>query len=181
MRAQLPEEHRLTRTGAFLLSAVVALSFAPVPLAAQAPQKPLTVEAIFAHGSLAGHPPEGLTWSQDGKHLTYLDGGELIDLDPATAKSHVLVSRAKLASLSGATGSETDRDHRDRYQMASYLWAPDSAHLLFDSHGRLWLYDLHNGTGVEVGFTGSASGDDPKFSPNGEFVSFVRDHGLSVV
>ena len=93
----------------------------------------------------------------------------------------MLVSRAKLASLAGAAGSETDRDHRDRYKMASYLWAPDSAHLLFDSNGRLWLYDLHNGTGVEIGFTGAASGDDPKFSPNGECISFMRDHGLSVV
>ena len=63
----------------------------------------------------------------------------------------------------------------------SYLWAPDSSHLLFDSDGRLWLYDLHNGTAVEAGFTGAASGDDPKFSPNGEFVSYIRDHGLSVL
>jgi dipeptidyl-peptidase-4 len=143
------------------------------------------VEAIFAHGPLIGHPPEELTWSPDGKHLTYLDGGELIDLDPGLKpeqpKPHVLVSRAKLASLSGASGSETDQDHRDRYKLASYLWAPDSAHLLFDSNGRLWLYDLHNGTGVEIGFTGAGSGDDPKFSPNGEFLSFIRDHGLSVV
>ena len=171
----------MTRTAAFLLSAVVALPLATVPLAAQAPQKPLTVEAIFGHGSLAGHPPEGLAWSPDGKHLTYLDGGELVDLDPGTGKPHVLVSRAKLASLTGAAGSETDRDHRDRYKMASYLWAPDSAHLLFDSNGRLWLFDLHNGTGVEIAFTGAASGDNPKFSPNGEMISFVRDHGLSVL
>ena len=139
------------------------------------------MEAIYAHGPLIGHPPEDLTWSPDGKHLTYLDGGELNDLDPATARSHVLVSRAKLTSLSGAAATETDRDHRDRYGMASYLWAPDSAHLLFDSNGRLWFYDLHNGTGVELGFTGKASGDDPKFSPNGEFISFIRDHGLCVM
>jgi dipeptidyl-peptidase-4 len=171
----------LLYTGSLSLSAAVALFLATFPLHAQAPQQPLTVEAIFAHGPLIGHPPEGLTWSPDGKHLSYLDGGELIDIDPATAKSHVLVSRAKLASLSGAAGSETDRDHRARYNMASYLWAPDSAHLLFDSNGRLWLYDLHNGTGVEIGFTGAASGDDPKFSPNGNYVSFVRDHSLSVV
>lgn len=143
--------------------------------------KPLTVEAIFAHGPLIGHPPEGLTWSPDGKHLTYLDGGELVDLDPDTGKPHVIVSRAKLASLSGDAGSETDKDHRERYKMPSYIWAPDSAHLLFDSNGRLWLYDLKTGTGVQVGFTGAASGDDPKFSPNGEMVSFVRDHGLSVL
>ena len=61
--------------------------------------KALTVEAIFAHGPLIGKPPDELTWSPDGKHLTYLDGGELMDVDPATGRTHVLVSRAKMASL----------------------------------------------------------------------------------
>jgi len=169
----------LTRTSSFSISAIVL--FFAATLLAQSAHKPLTVEAIFAHGSLPGTPPAGLTWSPDGKHLTYEDGGELIDLDPGTGKPHVLVSRAKLSALSGEAASETDRDHRDRYKMASYIWAPDAAHLMFDSNGRLWIYDLHNGTGVQIGFAGVASGDDPKFSPNGEYVSFVRDHGLSVV
>ena len=168
-------------TSAFCFSAVFAVSLGALPLAAQAPAKPLTVEAIFAHGPLIGTPPSDLTWSPDGKHLTYLEGGELIDIDPATGKPYVLVSKAKLAALSGANATETDLDHRDRYKMANYLWAPDSAHLMFDSNGRLWMYDLKNGTGVEIGFTGAASGDDPKFSPNGDSISFVRDHGLSVV
>jgi dipeptidyl-peptidase-4 len=171
----------LTHTAAILSAAVATFSLAALPTAAQEPTKPLTVDAIFAHGPLIGTPPSGLTWSPDGKHLTYLDGGELVDLDPASGKAHVLVSRAKLATLSGAKDSEVDQDHRDRYKMANYLWAPDSAHLVFDSNGRLWLYDLHNGTGVEVGFTGTASGDDPKFSPNGESISFIRDHGLAVI
>ncbi len=170
----------MSRPAAFLLSALV-LSLASAPLPAQSAKSPLTVEKIFANGPLIGRPPSGLTWSPDGKHLTYLDGGELVDLDPATGKAHVLVSRAKLASLAGAAASETDRDHRDRYNMANYLWAPDAAHLMFDSNGRLWLYDLHNGTGVEIGFTGTASGDDPKFSPNGQAISFIRDHGLAVI
>jgi dipeptidyl-peptidase 4 len=180
----------LTRITALSQLALAATCFGAASLAAQAPagqdaQKPLTVEAIFAHGHLIGDPPEDLTWSPDGKHLTYLDGGELIDLEPGleggAGKPHVMVSRTKLAALEEQGGSETDRDHRERYKMASYLWAPDSSHLLFDSNGRLWLYDLHNGTGVQVGFTGAASGDDPKFSPNGEYLSFVRDHGLSVL
>jgi dipeptidyl-peptidase-4 len=171
----------LTRVAVVLLAAAGYLSFAACPANAQEAQRPLTVNAIFGHGPLIGHLPEGLAWSPDSKHLTYLDGGELTDMDPATGKAHVLVSRAKLATLSGAADSEIDRDHRDRYKMASYLWAQDSTHLLFDANGRLWDYDLHNGTGVEIGFTAAASGDDPKFSPNGEFVSFVRGHGLSVV
>jgi len=180
-RVPFPEECLLTRTAALLFPAVVALSLATLPLHAQSAQKPLTVEAIYAHGPLIGSPPDEVNWSPDGKHLTYLDDGELVDLDPGTGKPHVLVSRAKLASLSVASNSETGRDHRDRYKMASYLWAPDSAHLLFDPSGRIWLYDLANGKGVEIGVSGKASGDDPKFSPNGEFISFVRDHGLSVV
>ncbi len=178
----------MTRATAALVAAVSALSFSILPLVAgQEPPKPLTpakrltVEAIYGHGPLIGQPPEELTWSPDGQHLTYMDGGELVDMDPGSGKAHVLVSRAKLAALKGAEASENDRDHRARYGMASYLWAPDSAHLLFDSNGRLWLYDLRNGTGVEVGFSGTASGDDPKFSPDGQLISFVRNQGLAVV
>ncbi|HEY1986983.1 MAG TPA: alpha/beta fold hydrolase [Terracidiphilus sp.] len=168
----------MKRSAALVLPTLLAFSFL---VAAQEPAGPLTVEKIYAHGPLIGSLPSGMTWSPDGKHLTYLDGGELIDLDPGSGKPHVLVSRAKLSSLPEADGTEQDRDHRERYKLASYLWAPDSDHLLFDSNGRLWYYDLHNGTGVQVGFANEIANDDPKFSPNGECVSFVRNHGLAVV
>ena len=79
----------------WLSSLAAATCLAAGSLAAQAP-RPLTVEQIFSHGSLVGTPPTGLTWSPDAKHLTYLDGGELVDLDPGTGKPHVLVSRDKL-------------------------------------------------------------------------------------
>ena len=145
------------------------------------PAKKLTVEEIFAHGTLGGGAPQGLTWSPDGSHLTYLDGGELIDLDPLSGKPHILVSRAKLAALTSDAASEKDKDHRSRYGMASYLWAPDSAHLLFDTNGRLWIYDLKTGTGLNIGASDAASGDDPKFSPDGKLLSFIKDHGLAVI
>lgn len=176
----------MTRTRALLSTALFAVGFSQHPLltqvaGAQALGVPLTVEKIYAHGPLIGQLPEDLAWSPDGKHLSYLDGGELIDIDPGTGKSHVLVSRAKISSIEGAPGSEQDRDHRLRYNMAAYQWAPDSQHLLFDGNGRLWMYDLHTGTGVEIGFTGQASGDDPKFSPDGQFVSFIRGHSLTLM
>jgi dipeptidyl-peptidase 4 len=170
----------LTRPSSLLLPAT-ALALAAAAVFSQAPEKPLTVEAIFAHGPLIGHPPDELSWSPDGKHLTYLEGGELMEVDSATGRTHVLVSAAKMAPLDENTVSERDRDHRVRYNMAGYFWAPDSAHLLFDSDGRLWLYDLHTGTGVQIGFTGLTSGDDPKFAPDGCCVSFIRDHGLAMI
>jgi len=179
------EELPLTRA-ALLLAAFVALPLASQSPAAQspaarAPAKELTVEAIFAHGDLVRKPPGQVEWSTDGKHLTYLDGGELMDVNPVTGVTHVLVSAAKMAPLGDNGGSERDRDHRARYNMASYLWSPDSIHLLFDANGSLWYYDIRNGTGVQIGSTGAASGDDPKFSPDGSAISFIRDHGLWVI
>lgn len=163
------------------LAAFVALLSLVPAVAAQENGKPLTVEGIFSHGPVMGTPPGGLAWSPDGQHLTYVDGGELIDLDPGLKKPRVLVSRAKLAALAGGKVSEQVRDHRERNGMANYIWAPDSKHLLFDSNGSLWIYDLSNGTGIDIGHSGEGSGDDPKFSPNGEFISFIRNHGLAVV
>ncbi len=162
-------------------AAIAVLILVARGMRAQENEKPLTVEGIFSHGAVISEPPSGLAWSPDGQHLTYIDGGELIDLDPGMKKPHVLVSRAKLSSLGGGRISEQDRDHRERYGMANYIWAPDSRHLLFDSSGSLWIYDLNNGTGIDIGHSGAGSGDDPKFSPNGEYVSFIRDHGLALV
>jgi dipeptidyl-peptidase-4 len=176
----------LIPTASFHLRATVvaALSLSLLTASAQ-DKKPLTVEAIYSHGTIGGQPPAGLTWSPDGEHLTYLDKGELFELDLETAKAKVLVSRAKMSALTGDATTEKDTDHRARYGMASYLWAPDSAHLLFDANGRLWLYDLKTGTGLNIGSSGTASGDDPKFSPDGKLLSFLKDrgeeHGLSVI
>src|ERR1700689_5396049 len=111
-------EKRLKRRASFLCSVVFTLiaAFArdSFSLSAQAPEKPLTINAIFAHGPLVGEPPDQLTWSPHGKHLTYLDGGELMDVDPATGKTHVLVSAAKMENLNAGSDSERDRDHRQR-------------------------------------------------------------------
>ena len=157
------------------------ISVTSLALVGQSSQKALTVDAIYGHGSLTSGGPEQLTWSPDGKHLTYLDSGQLIDLDPATGHPHVLISRAKLAPLTRDDASEKDRDHRLRYKMASYIWAPDSQHLLFDADGHLWVYDLANSTGIEIAYSGVGSGDDPKFSPDGKSISFIRDNSLTVV
>jgi dipeptidyl-peptidase-4 len=59
------------------------------------------------------------------------------------------------------------------------LWAPDSKHLLFDSQGQLWLYSLENGTAVQVTSAPDPS-EDPKFSPDGSRIAYVRKHNLYV-
>ena len=89
----------LTRVAASVLRAMIGFALLAGPMVAQQPAPPLTVEKIYGRGGLIGNLPGGITWSPDGKHVTYIDGGELIDLDPGSGKPHVLVSRAKLAAL----------------------------------------------------------------------------------
>ena len=157
-------------------------------ITAAAQTKPLTIEAIFADGGLTGRAPEGFKWSPDGTKLSFVqrddsgEHGELWYIDTATGQKAVLVSEAKLASLAPPLSKVTDEREKERltrYSVAAYHWAPDSKHILFDSHGQLWLYDLDNGTAIQ--FTSSPeSADDPKFSPDGKNVSFIRQHNLVV-
>ncbi len=150
--------------------------------------KPLTIEAIYAPGGLAGRGPETFAWSPDGLKLTFLERndageqGELEYLDAATGEKKVLVTAAKLASLApdyNKVKDEREKERLTRYHVAAYSWAPDSKHLLFDSQGQLWLYDL--GTNTAVQFTSAADpSGDPKYSPDGNHVAYVRKHNLYV-
>jgi len=152
------------------------------------PVKPLTIEAIFAPGGLGGRGPETLEWSPDGTKLTFVqrndagEQGELWYVDAATGEKKVLVSAAKLASLApdyNKVKDEREKERLTRYHVAAYLWAPDSKHLIFDSQGQLWLFDLATNTAVQFTSAPDPSGD-PKFSPDGSHVSYVRKHNLYV-
>jgi dipeptidyl-peptidase-4 len=158
---------------------VVFASYIPA-IQAQA-RPPLTVEDIYAHGNPTGDLPNGMAWSPDGSRLTYLSGeSDLVTVSPITGEISTLISHTKLNALTASSNDEKDKDHRLRYGEASYQWAPDSKHILFDSTGQLFLYALDNGTAIDIASTGAGSGDDPKFSPNGQFVSYIRAHNLYV-
>jgi dipeptidyl-peptidase-4 len=150
--------------------------------------KPLTIEAIYAPGGLGGRGPETMEWSPDGTKLSFLqrddegEHGELWYADAATGEKKVLVSAAKLASLApdyNKVKDEREKERLTRYHVAAYLWAPDSKHLIFDSQGQLWLFDLSTSTAVQFTSAADPSGD-PKFSPDGSRVSYVRKHNLYV-
>ena len=104
-----------------------------------------------------------------------------MEIEPPGVKPRILIPADRIASLLSAPIPERARAHRLRYDEPDYIWSPDSRHILFDTNGELWLFDLSNGAGVQVGNSGMASGDDPKFSPSGRYVSFVRDHNVYVL
>ncbi len=170
-----------------LLSSSILLAQADAAPAPQAP-KELTIEDIFKPGGILGRGPENVKWSPDGTKVSFVqrddtgEHGELYYVDVTTGKSAVLVASGKLATLVPPTGSMKDERKQEaatRYSIAAYHWSPDSKHLLFDSRGQLWLYTLDSGTGVQL----TSSNDDsvdPKFSPDGNRISYVRKHNLYV-
>jgi dipeptidyl-peptidase 4 len=162
-----------------LLSAASAQTAAP---------KQLTIEQIFAEGGITGRSPETIKWSPDGTKVSFLqrddDGehGELWYLDTATGEKKVLVSEVKLSQLAPPVNRMHDEREIERvlrYHVAAYNWSPDSKHLLFDSQGQLWYYSLDSGTAVQLTSSPEAS-EDPKFSPDGSRLAFVRRHHLYV-
>jgi len=148
----------------------------------------LTIKTIYSGGGLTGRTPETIKWSPDGKKASYVlrdeegENAQLYYIDVATGKPAVLVASEKLASLAPPVTNiknERERERRTRYSVAGYHWAPDSKHILFDANGQLWLYSLDTGTATALSTTADGA-IDPKFSPDGQHLAYVRQHNLHV-
>ncbi len=171
-----------------MLCAFFAIFPAEPSKAQNAPTKPLTIDSLFQPGGLAGRGPETTEWSPDGTRLSFVqrdekgEKGDLWAVDAATGEKKILVSAEKMASLDpdvNKVKNEREKERLTRYHVAAYLWAPDAKHLMFDSQGQLWLYDLGTQTGVQFTSASDPSGD-PKFSPDGSRVAYIRKHNLYV-
>ena len=171
------------KTPLSLFAAALLLSIS----AAQTPPK-LTVDAIFAEGSITGRAPETIKWSSDSTKVSFVqrddagEHGELWYVDAATGEKKILVSESKLAQLAppaSKIANEREKERVTRYHVAAYNWAPDSKHLLFDSQGQLWYFDLDSGTAVQLTSSPDPS-EDPKFSPDGKRLAYVRRHNIYI-
>src|SRR5664279_4210691 len=181
---------------AFLKKFFIAVSAVSVILsfllssghAQSAAARKLTIEQIFAEGGVTGRAPETIKWSPDGSKVSFVqrddtgEHGELWYVDAATGEKKVLVSEVKLSQLAPPANKIQDERQKERvtrYHVAAYSWSPDSKHLLFDSQGQLWYYRLDTGTAVQLTSSPEAS-EDPKFSPDGKHLAYVRKHHLYV-
>lgn len=172
----------------FVFVFVINLSFLIlVPAQTPAPKK-LTIEQIFAEGGVTGRAPETIKWSPDGSKVSFVqrddagEHGELWYVDVTTGEKKILASEAKLAQLAPPAShikDEREKERVTRYHVAAYTWSPDSRHLLFDAQGQLWYYSLDTGTAVQLTSSPDAS-EDPKFSPDGKRLAYVRKHNLYV-
>ncbi len=181
-----------------LLATILALVSVPVRTQQTRPPgsapKPLTVERIYGQPSLSGTLTTGLEWSPEGKLLSYFqrtgEGPEaktdIWVLDADTGERRKLVdSEMMVEILPQAGGTQGQQTGLGRVTPQRYFWAPGGDALLFVSSGDLYWFDLTKKTAKKL--TDAAQGKskaevtDPKISPDGRWVSFVRNYDLWLV
>lgn len=165
------------------------------------PNKRLTVERLYSDPNLSGPTPIQLKFSPDGKQITYLrpkdTDGEILDLwayDIAKDCHIPLVRTEDLVPPGEIELSEQEAAHRERMRIrhggiVAYQWAKappagTSGRLLFPLSGALYVYSLDAAPGSRVRrLTDPADGPvyDPRFSPQGTAIAFVREGNLYVV
>jgi dipeptidyl-peptidase-4 len=164
----------------------------PSGSAAQQPAdagKALTVERIYSQPSLSGRLTPGLAWTPDGKGLSYFETKgsgkeaktELWVMDAASGERRLLVAADKLESILPVdTSRPTQATGLGRRAPSQFQWAPDGASILFEGPTALAWLNVKSQAGRTL-VSGKLALADPKISPDGRFVSFVRDHNLWLV
>ena len=185
-------------TRAAYSSAISLLLFALLFLAAPSPlsAKPLfgevrylSVERIYSAPSLSGYLTDGVEWEPDSQRISYFDsddyGQDIATLDVQTGKNRVLIgARVLAAAMPPLLASAIQPTGLGRVQAARYLWSPLGNALLLIGTDKLALLDLDTMTprtlvdSSDSSDRASAQIDDPKFSPDGQWVSFVRGWNL---
>jgi len=150
----------------------------------------LTIERIFDGGSLAGAAPRGLQISPDGSRVTFLRAKpddqfqlDLWEYQLKDNKTRLLVDSKKLEP-NGEQLSDAEKARRERERTAglhgivSYQWSPDGKQLLFPIGGKLYVYSLATPDAAPKVLDTGDNVIDPKISPKGRYVSYVRDQNL---
>ena len=152
----------------------------------------LTLEAITGSAPLSGPTLTKPQVAPDGSRVTFLRGKDrdrnrldLWEYDIASGETRLLVDSSVVLPGEEVLSDE-EKARRERQRIAAlsgivdYQWSPDGKALLFPLGGELYFYDLTKSgrDAVRKLTNGGGFATDPKISPKGGFVSFIRDRNL---
>jgi dipeptidyl-peptidase-4 len=152
--------------------------------------KALTVERIYSEPSLNGRPIAGVVWAPDSRHISFFKetprqrgsdaSRELWTMDTASGEAHLLIAKDKLESVLANSGGSAQATGLGRYAPSAYQWAPRADAMLFQGPTYLAWFDLKTQTARTL-VSDKEGIADAKISPDGRYVSFVREHNLWLV
>ncbi len=168
----------------FILCFLAALSAAP------AYAERLTLDRIHADPALAGPGVRNLRVSPDGERITFLRGRadnqfqlDLWEFNMKDKTTHRLVDSKLLVPNESISPEEQARRERARTAsltgILNYSWSPDGKQLLVPIGGDLYLIDAAHPEAARKVASGNVA--DPKISPKGRYVSFIRNQNLVVI
>jgi dipeptidyl-peptidase 4 len=194
-RETLPFKKRI-RSGSLAIALILALatlctpgSHAQKTTATPPTEGALTVDRIYSAPSLSGQLARGLQWSPNGKLLSFFETQgkgkeartELWSIDATTGERRLLIAADKLLAILPPPPAKANQSTGlGRIAPSQYQWAPDSAALLFQGEQSLTWFDLKTQTPHAL-VSGTETLSDPKISPDGRSVSFVRQHNVWIV
>ncbi|MYN47270.1 alpha/beta fold hydrolase [Pseudoduganella sp. FT93W] len=166
------------------------LCFLALLTGAQASAEKLTLDRLHSDPSLSGPGVRSLKVSPDGARVTFLRGREdnqfqldLWEFNLKDKSTHRLVDSKILVPDENLSAAEKARRERERTAslkgILSYSWSPDGKQLLVPIAGNLYLIDASKPDAARMVASGNVL--DPKISPKGRYVSFVRDQNLYVI
>lgn len=155
--------------------------------AAMQPAGNLTFERVFASPALNGPAPRAVKLSPDGRYITLLrnrtEDRERYDLwgfDRQSGEWRMLVDSEQVGS--GRELSEAEKMQRERLRIGdlkgivTYEWSADGKSILVPLDGDLYLAGLD---GTVTRLTETSEGElNPRLSPKGTMIAFVRDKRL---
>ncbi len=170
----------------FLFVALVAhaTSAEPAPLDAK-----YLREHAQTRGFMLGRPVKART-TPDGKHVLFLRSEArtpklaLYEFDVASGQTRQLLTPESLLKGAEEKLSPEEKARRERQRIgvggfADYQLDQDGTQILVSLSGRLYVVGLAKG-GVRELKTTKGTIVDPKFSPDGKMVSYVKDHDVFV-
>ena len=151
-----------------------------VALSAHAQKKPVTLE-------VAARPPRAdamsaPVWAPDGQRFVYTTGKPLWLYDIPTGKKRELGTIAELekAAVKSPRKYEPFAWENRRVREDKIQFTPDGRALLITADGDLFRWEIDSGKWTQLTSTADAE-RDPKLSPDGRSVSFVRRNELHVM
>jgi dipeptidyl-peptidase-4 len=175
--------------------ALCACALAALPARGQAPPPPKEslVETQFlrdlaeTRGFMLGRPVKA-TPTPDGKAVLFLRGRarsprlSLYEFDVATAKTRELLTPEQLLKGAAEKLSPEEKARRERMRVsvggfAGFQLSPDGSLILLSLSGKLYTVERAGGASRELP-TGPGPLLDPRFSPDGKSVSYVRGHDV---
>ena len=170
-------------TSALILSAAAVNARTPDPAV-------LTPERVFANPSLSGPVARGVSLSPDGELVAFLrsrpDDVDVLDLWAAPTgegEPYKLLDARALVPDAGEL-SEAEKARRERMRISQrgvveYSWDEQGRYILAPLEGDIFLATRADGSVRRLTET-EADEIDAKVSPEGHFVSWVRDQDLVI-